>query len=67
MGKLMITGKAEREVCYDIVELTVTFYNDDKNSSDAIDTVIRQSEKFLVNNHIKRRRHQQDTNGRRFT
>ena len=47
MGKLMITGKAEREVCYDVVELTVTFYNDDKNSSDAIDTVIRQSENFL--------------------
>lgn len=47
MGKLMITGKAEREVCYDVVELTVTFCNDDKNSSDAIDTVIRQSEKFL--------------------
>mgnify|MGYP004583446001 FL=1 len=47
MGKLMITGKAEREVYYDVVELTVTFYNDDKDSSDAIDTVIRQSEKFL--------------------
>lgn len=47
MGKLMITGKAEREVCYDVVELTVTFYNDDRNSSDAIDTVIKQSEKFL--------------------
>lgn len=47
MGKLMITGKAEREVYYDVVELTVTFYNDDKNSSDAIDTTIRQSEKFL--------------------
>ena len=47
MGKLMITGKAEREVYYDVVELTVTFYNDDKDSSNAIDTVIRQSEKFL--------------------
>ena len=47
MGKLSITGKAEREVSYDAVELRVTFYVHAKSTSKALQTIMNQSEKFL--------------------
>ena len=48
MGKLAITGKAEREICYDIMELTVTFTASGSTSAEALDIVMQQSEDFLA-------------------
>ena len=47
MGKLSITGKAEREVSYNAVELSVTFYLHAKTTAEALQIVMEQSEKFL--------------------
>ena len=47
MGKLSITGKAEREVSYNAVEISVTFYIHAKTTAEALQIVMEQSEKFL--------------------
>ena len=47
MGKLSITGKAEREVSYNAVEMSVTFYIHAKTTAEALQIVMEQSEKFL--------------------
>lgn len=47
MGKLSITGKAEREVTYNAVELRVTFYIHAKTTAEALKAVMEQSEQFL--------------------
>jgi len=47
MGKLTITGKAEREVSYNAVELSVTFYVRSKTTAEALRIIMEQSEKFL--------------------
>ncbi len=47
MGKLSIVGKAEREVSYNAVELSVTFYVRAKTTAEALCIVMEQSEKFL--------------------
>lgn len=40
MGKLSITGKAEREVCYNAVELSVTFYIHTKTTAEALQIIM---------------------------
>lgn len=47
MGKLSITGKAEREVSYNAIEMSVTFYIHAKTTAEALQIVMEQSEKFL--------------------
>lgn len=47
MGKLSIVGKAEREVSYDAVELSIKFYVRGKTTAKALGTVMEESEKFL--------------------
>lgn len=47
MGKLTITGKAEREVSYNAIEMSVTFYIHAKTTAEALQIVMEQSEKFL--------------------
>ncbi len=48
MGKLSITGKAEREVSYNAVEMRVTFYIYAKSTAEALRILMDQSEKFLA-------------------
>lgn len=47
MGKLSITGKAEREVHYDAVELSVRFYVQGATTSEALKKALEQGEEFL--------------------
>lgn len=47
MGKLSIVGKAEREVSYNAVELSLTFYVRRKTTAEALGAFMEQSEKFL--------------------
>lgn len=47
MGKLSITGKAEREVNYNAIEMFVTFSIHAKTTAEAVQIVMEQSEKFL--------------------
>lgn len=47
MGKLSIVGKAEREVSYNAIELSITFYIYEKTTAAAIHAVMEQSERFL--------------------
>ncbi len=47
MGKLSIVGNAEREVCYNAVELSATFYVHAKTTAEALRLSMEQSEKFL--------------------
>lgn len=47
MGKITIEGRAEREVLYNAVELTICFYKRAKTSAEALSSVEAQTEKFL--------------------
>ena len=47
MGKLSISGRAEREVVYNAAELTVTFNYQAKTTTAALKVVQDQSEEFL--------------------
>lgn len=47
MGKITIEGKAEREVLYNTVELTICFYKKAKTTAKALSSVEAQIEKFL--------------------
>ena len=47
MGKLAITGKAEREVAYDAVELSISFCVYADTSSEALDKIMTQCEDLL--------------------
>lgn len=47
MGKLSITGNAEREVSYNAIEMSVTFYIHAKTTAEALQIIMNQSEKFL--------------------
>lgn len=47
MGKLSITGKAEREVKCDGVSLSIKFYIQGKTTTEALRNIKKQSEKFL--------------------
>ena len=47
MGKLAITGKAEREVAYDAVELSISFCVYADTSSEALDKIMSQCEDLL--------------------
>lgn len=47
MGKLAITGTAEREVNYDAVEISITFCITERSTQAALQTLTNQSEHFL--------------------
>ena len=47
MGKITVIGHAEREVSYDQVTVTISFKANEKNSTRASETVIKQCEDFL--------------------
>ena len=47
MGKLSITGTAEREVRYDAVELRITFNGRAKKTADAVAIIMRECEHLL--------------------
>ena len=47
MGKLSITGTAEREVSYDAVELRITFNGRAKKTADAVAIIMRECEQLL--------------------
>ena len=47
MGKLSITGRAEREVNCDGVTLSIKFYIHGKTTTEALRNIKKQSEKFL--------------------
>jgi hypothetical protein len=47
MGKLSITGTAEREVNYDAVEISITFCITENSTQAALQTLTNQSEHFL--------------------
>ena len=56
MGKISVTGYAEREVTYDRMRINIDFSSIEKTSSRAMDEVMKQSDKFiesLVNKGIK--------------
>lgn len=47
MGKLTISGSAEREVTCDVVDLSVRFHINSKKTSDAVGAVMEQCEQLL--------------------
>ena len=47
MGKISIVGKAEREIMYNEVELTINFFSRASTAAKAIEKVLEQVEKFL--------------------
>ena len=47
MGKLSITGTAEREVSYDTVELRITFNGRAKKTADAVAIIMEECEQLL--------------------
>lgn len=47
MGKLSITGTAEREVRYDAVELRITFNGRAKKTGDAVSIIMKECEQLL--------------------
>ena len=47
MGKLSITGTAEREVSYDAVELRITFNGRAKKTADAVAIIMEECEQLL--------------------
>lgn len=51
MGKISITGQAEREVKYDAMEIIVRFLTHAESSSQAIKQMMEQSEDFLKTMH----------------
>jgi uncharacterized protein YggE len=47
MGKITVTGTAQREVCYDAIDLRITFQGRSKKTAEAVDIVMRQCEQLL--------------------